>query len=47
MPTVLLHYCAGKGLEEEAGRRGKGPRGAISWPEPKPWVVPFGRSQAR
>lgn len=24
MPTELLHYCAGKGLEEEAGRRGKG-----------------------
>lgn len=26
MPTVLLHYCAGKGLDEEAGRRGKGLR---------------------
>lgn len=24
MPTVLLHYCAGTGLDEEAGRRGKG-----------------------
>lgn len=24
VPPVLLHYCAGKGLEREAGRGGKG-----------------------
>lgn len=26
MPTVVLHYCAGKGLAVEAGRSGQGLR---------------------
>lgn len=26
VPTVLLHYCAGKGLDMEVGRSGKGLR---------------------